>query len=87
MIQKPSIRISTSSDLPNILYIINHAITTSTSNYRYDTINITDLHCWYEKRRMDPTSFFYLVDEKPMRRKRTIHMMFQCRIYSNKIIC
>lgn len=50
MIQKPSIRIATTSDLPNILYIINHTITTSTSDYRYDTIKITDLHCWYETR-------------------------------------
>ena len=52
MSQQPQIktRIATINDLPNILYIINHTITTSTSDYRYDTINITDLYCWYDER-------------------------------------
>mgnify|MGYP001252324243 FL=1 len=49
------------SDLPNILYIINHAIETSTSDYRYDTINITDLHCWYEKRTKNHEPVFVAV--------------------------
>jgi len=52
MSQQPPIKIRPAiiSDLPNILYIINHSITTSTSDYRYDTINITDLHYWYGER-------------------------------------
>ena len=49
MIQKPSIRIATISDLPDILYIINHAIETSTSDYRYDTINMEELERWYNQ--------------------------------------
>ena len=43
------IRTATISDLPDILYIINNAIETSTSDYRYDTISITELHPWYEE--------------------------------------
>jgi phosphinothricin acetyltransferase len=52
MSQQPPIktRIATISDLPDILYIINHSITTSTSDYRYDTIDITNLHSWYQER-------------------------------------
>ena len=52
MSQQPPIktRIATISDLPDILYIINHSITTSTSDYRYDTIDITIIHSWYEER-------------------------------------
>lgn len=52
MSQQPQIKIrtATTGDLPHILYIINHTITTSTSDYRYDTINITDLYCWYDER-------------------------------------
>ena len=63
MCQQPPIktRIATISDLPNILYIINHSITTSTSDYRYDTINITDLHCWYEKRTKNHEPVFVAV--------------------------
>ena len=55
------IRMAYQSDLPNILYIINHAIETSTSDYRYDTINITDLHCWYEKRTKNHEPVFVAV--------------------------
>jgi len=49
MIQKPSIKIraATTNDLPHILYIMNHAIITSTSDYRYDTINMEELERWY----------------------------------------
>ena len=45
------IRIATISDLPDILYIINHSITTSTSDYRYDTICMEELEQWYEERK------------------------------------
>lgn len=50
--QQPPIktRIATISDLPHIVYIINHSITTSTSDYRYDIIDITNLQSWYEER-------------------------------------
>ena len=41
------IRTVTISDLPHILYIMNPTITTSTSGYRYDTINIGELEQWY----------------------------------------
>ena len=44
------IRTATISDLPDILYIINHSITTSTSDYRYDTINMEELERWYNTR-------------------------------------
>ena len=49
MSQQPPIemRTATISDLPDILYIINHSITTSTSDYRYDTINMEELERWY----------------------------------------
>ena len=58
MIQKPSIRIATISDLPDILYIINHSITTSTSDYRYDTINIVKLEQLYEERKTNNEPVF-----------------------------
>ena len=43
------IRTATISDLPDILYIINHSITNSTSDYRYDTINMEELERWYNQ--------------------------------------
>lgn len=58
------IRAATISDLPDILYIINHAIDTSTSDYRYDTISITDLHRWYEERKTNNEPVFVaIIDE------------------------
>lgn len=41
------VRTANLSDLPHILYIMNHTITTSTSDYRYDKINILELEQWY----------------------------------------
>ena len=35
------------SDLPNMLYIMNYTIITSTLDYRYDTVNIVVLEQWY----------------------------------------
>ena len=52
------IRTTTLSDLPDILYIINHAIETSTSDYRYDTINIVKLEQWYEERKTNNEPVF-----------------------------
>ena len=52
------IRTTTLSDLPDILYIINHSITTSTSDYRYDTINIVKLEQWYEERKTNNEPVF-----------------------------
>ena len=43
------IRTATISDLPDILYIINHSIKNSTSDYRYDTINMEELERWYNQ--------------------------------------
>lgn len=43
------IRTATISDLPDILYIINHSITTSTADYRYDTISMEELEQWYNQ--------------------------------------
>ena len=43
------IRTATIIDLPDILYIINHSITNSTSDYRYDTINMEELERWYNQ--------------------------------------
>ena len=52
------IRTATISDLPDILYIRNHTIETSTSDYRYDTISITELHRWYEERKTNNEPVF-----------------------------
>jgi len=42
------IRTALENDLPYILDIINDSIETSTADYRYDTINATDLKVWYK---------------------------------------
>ena len=55
------IRTATISDLPDILYIINNAIETSTSDYRYDTISITELHRWYEERKTNNEPVFVAI--------------------------
>ena len=58
------IRIATSSDLPDILYIINHSITTSTSDYRYDTINMEELERWYNTHKIHQNPLFVAATNK-----------------------
>lgn len=52
------IRTATISDLPDILYIINHSITTSSSDYRYDTINMEELERWYNRHKIHENPVF-----------------------------
>ena len=60
MSQQPPIEIRTVmiSNLPDILYIINHSITTSTSDYRYDTINMEEIERWYNTHKIHENPVF-----------------------------
>ena len=60
MSQQPPIEIRTVmiSNLPDILYIINHSITTSTSDYRYDTINMEEIERWYNTHKIHQKPVF-----------------------------